>query len=115
MDTEGLLKLLNENKVDYVVIGATAFPVHGYARATLDIDIFVRPELDNIKRVKKTLTEFGYDLTDISYQDLLNKNLVRFAHNWNDGMLEYWNNGLAPFGQIYACGGDGWEPEVLSP
>jgi len=19
-------------------------------------------------------------------------------------MLEYWNNGLAPFGQIYACG-----------
>ena len=32
-------------------------------------------------------------------------NLVRCAHNWNDGMLEYWNNGLAPFGQIYACGG----------
>ena len=23
MDTEGLLKLLNDNKVDYVVIGAT--------------------------------------------------------------------------------------------
>jgi hypothetical protein len=21
------------------------------------------------------------------------QNLVRFAHNWNDGMLEYWNNG----------------------
>jgi hypothetical protein len=24
--------------------------------------------------------------------------------NWNDGMLEYWNNGMAPFGQINACG-----------
>jgi hypothetical protein len=22
-----------------------------------------------------------------------NLNLVRFAHNWNDGMLEYWNIG----------------------
>jgi hypothetical protein len=33
------------------------------------------------------------------------KNLVRCAHKWNDGMMEYWNNGLAPFGQIYACGG----------
>jgi len=22
-----------------------------------------------------------------------NKNLVRCAHNWNDGMMEYWNNG----------------------
>jgi hypothetical protein len=20
-------------------------------------------------------------------------NLVRFAHNWNDGTMEYWNNG----------------------
>ena len=36
MDTEGLLKLLNENRVDFVIIGATAFPVHGYARATLE-------------------------------------------------------------------------------
>ena len=32
-------------------------------------------------------------------------NLVRCAHNWNDGMVEYWNNGLAPFGQINANGG----------
>ena len=40
MDTESLLKLLNAHSVSYVVIGATAFPVYGYARATLDIDIF---------------------------------------------------------------------------
>lgn len=76
MDTEGLLKLLNENSVDFVIIGATAFPVYGYARATLDIDLFVRPELENIKRLKKALMEFGYDLTDISYQDLLNNKLL---------------------------------------
>ena len=41
MDTESLLKSLGTYKVRYVVIGATAFPVHGYARATLDIDIFI--------------------------------------------------------------------------
>lgn len=76
MDTEGLLELLNENKVDYVIIGAAAFPVHGYARSTLDIDIFVRPDMENIKRVKKALMEFGYDLTDISYHDLLNNKLL---------------------------------------
>jgi predicted nucleotidyltransferase len=78
MDTENLLKLLNENKVDFVIIGATAFPVYGYARATLDIDIFVRPELENIKRLKSALVKFGYDLTDISHEDLLeNKLLIR--------------------------------------
>jgi len=76
MDTEGLLKLLNENNVDFVIIGATAFPVYGYARSTLDIDIFVRPDLENIKRLKKALMQFGYDLTDISHDDLLNNKLL---------------------------------------
>ncbi len=55
MDTENLLKLLKENKVDFAVIGATAFPVHGYARATLDIDIFIRAARDNAERTWKAL------------------------------------------------------------
>ena len=36
MDTEELLRSSNEHDVRYVVIGATAFPVHGCARASLD-------------------------------------------------------------------------------
>jgi predicted nucleotidyltransferase len=76
MDTERLLKLLNENRVDFIVIGAMAFPIYGYARATLDIDLFVRPEKENIKRLKEALITFGYDLTDISYDDLLNNKLL---------------------------------------
>ena len=39
MDAERLLRLLKEHRVDFVIIGATAFPVYGYARATLDMDI----------------------------------------------------------------------------
>ena len=78
MDTEKLLRSLKENKVDFVVIGATAFPVYGYARATLDIDIFVKAEMENIKRLKKALQDFGYDLSDVSHEDLLkNKLLIR--------------------------------------
>lgn len=66
--------------MDFIIIGATAFPVYGYARATLDIDLFVRPELENIKRLKKALMEFGYDLTDISFEDLLNNKLLIRQH-----------------------------------
>jgi predicted nucleotidyltransferase len=78
MDTEKLLKSLKENKVEFVVIGATAFPVYGYARATLDIDIFVRAEMENIRRLKKALQSFGYDLSAVSHEDLLkNKLLIR--------------------------------------
>ncbi len=43
---ENLLNLLNAHNVEFVVIGATAFPVHEYARATLDRDLFIRPELE---------------------------------------------------------------------
>jgi predicted nucleotidyltransferase len=42
VDIESLLRSLNDHSVEYVLIGATAFPVHGYARATLDVDIFIR-------------------------------------------------------------------------
>jgi len=66
MATERLLRLLNENKAVYVVIGATAFPAYGYARATLDIDLFIKPSLANIRRVMKALRDFGYDLADLT-------------------------------------------------
>ena len=78
MDTEKLLKLLKENKAIFLVVGASAFPVYGYARATLDIDLFVKPDLKNIKNVMKALIEFGYDITDLSPKDFLkNKILIR--------------------------------------
>jgi len=41
MDSEELLKQLKEHKIYFVIIGATAFPVHRYACAALDIDIFI--------------------------------------------------------------------------
>ncbi|KAF0125755.1 MAG: hypothetical protein FD189_1937 [Elusimicrobia bacterium] len=76
MDAEQLLKLLKEHKADFVVIGATAFPVHGYARATLDIDIFIRPSAENAQKVWNALSEFGYDLTDVGISDMLEKKLL---------------------------------------
>jgi len=36
VDIESLLRSSNDHSVGYVPIGATAFPVYGYARATLD-------------------------------------------------------------------------------
>jgi len=76
MDTEDLLRLLKEHKVDFVIIGATAFPVHGYVRATLDIDIFIRPKRQNAERTWNALKEFGYDMSDVSVDDLLTKKVL---------------------------------------
>jgi predicted nucleotidyltransferase len=78
MDTERLLRLLKENKACFLVIGASAFPVYGYARATLDIDIFIRPDHRNVERTMKALEQFGYDLMDLTPEDFMkNKILIR--------------------------------------
>jgi predicted nucleotidyltransferase len=76
LDTESLLKSLSDHKVDFVVIGATAFPIHGYARATLDIDLFVRPTPENVHRVLAALRSFGYDVEDLTEEDLLKKKVL---------------------------------------
>ena len=76
MDTEQLLKLLKENQVKFVIIGATAFPVYGYSRATLDIDIFIKPEKANARRTLKALKKFGYDVSDITIDELLTKKIL---------------------------------------
>lgn len=76
MDTESLLKSLKDHKVKFVVIGATAFPVHGYSRATLDIDIFIRPEISNAGKTLSALKDFGYDVSDIEVDEILTKKIL---------------------------------------
>ncbi|MBN1362342.1 MAG: nucleotidyltransferase [Sedimentisphaerales bacterium] len=76
MDVEGLLRSLKEHKVRFVVIGATAFPVHGYSRATLDTDIFIEPTARNAERARNALRAFGYDMTDVTIDDLLTKKVL---------------------------------------
>lgn len=76
MNAEKLLKLLKESRIKFVIIGATAFPVHGYSRATLDIDIFIKPERTNAQRTRKALKQFGYDVSDVTVDDLLTKKVL---------------------------------------
>ncbi len=111
MRTEGLLRSLKEHKVDFVIIGATAFPVHGYARATLDIDIFIKPDEVNAERTWHALRAFGYDLSDIKKEDLLKKKLLirQYAveadfHPFVKGISfeEVWKNKVrAKFGKTF--------------
>jgi len=111
MHTEQLLKLLKENEVRFVIIGATAFPVHGYSRATLDTDIFIKPDKANAQRTLKALREFGYDVTTLTPDDLLTKKvLIRQymvetdVHPFVTGITfeRVWNNKLkARFGKTF--------------
>jgi predicted nucleotidyltransferase len=76
MDIESLLKSLRDHAVDFVVIGAVALPVHGFVRATQDVDVFIRPVPDNARRTLEALRAFGYDVTDLTVEDLLTKKVL---------------------------------------
>jgi predicted nucleotidyltransferase len=52
-----ILRTLNENRVDYVVIGGIAVQAQGYIRATRDLDIIVRPTTLNLTRLSEA---FGH-------------------------------------------------------
>ena len=55
---ELLLALLNAD-VRFVVIGGIAVGVHGYVRATRDLDIVPDPDLENLRRLARLLSEIG--------------------------------------------------------
>jgi predicted nucleotidyltransferase len=77
-----ILKALAWEKVEYILIGGFAVILHGLARLTADIDIFIKPEAENLERLKKALKEvFPKDLEidSVSLQDLEEYAVVRFG------------------------------------
>ena len=62
---EELLRLLEKNKVEYVIVGGYAVAFHGYPRFTKDIDIFFRKSDKNISAIRKALVNFGFPEHDI--------------------------------------------------
>jgi predicted nucleotidyltransferase len=66
---EMLQCLLGEN-VRFLLVGAYAVAVHGFPRATKDIDFFVWATPDNAANLMRALTKFGAPLHDISEADL---------------------------------------------
>ena len=56
-----LLRALNREGVEYVVVGAVALGLHGLARATEDVDIFLRPTPDNVAGLKRALSAVWSD------------------------------------------------------
>ena len=69
-DFKDLLSAFNAQKVEYLVVGAHALAAYGHVRATKDLDIWVRPTLENAKNVVSALRSFGAALHDLTEDDL---------------------------------------------
>ncbi len=69
-DFRDLLSTFNAHRVDYLVVGAHALAAHGHVRATGDLDVWVRPDPANARRVLAALQAFGAPLKDLGETDL---------------------------------------------
>ena len=75
-DFRDLLALLNEHEVEYLIVGGYALAFHGVPRFTGDIDVFVRPEPKNAKRILDALSDFGFQFSNLNVDDFLSPDKV---------------------------------------
>lgn len=61
-DFRDVVVQLADAQVEFVIVGAFALAFHGAPRASGDIDVFVRPSVDNAARVYDALIQFGAPL-----------------------------------------------------
>ena len=64
-----LISALDENEIEYAVCGGLSLAIHGFARATLDIDILIRAE--SLEKAYKIAETKGFDIRglDISFKE----------------------------------------------
>jgi len=65
-DFDEFIASLTAHGVEFVVVGAYALAFHGVPRFTGDLDILVRPSLENAARVLDALEAFGFPVPDLS-------------------------------------------------
>lgn len=69
-DFKDMLSAFSEEGVEYLLVGAFAVAIHAVPRATGDIDLWVRPDPVNARRVWRALASFGAPLSKLSEEDL---------------------------------------------
>jgi len=70
-DFREFIELLNKNEVRYLVVGGYAVGFHGYPRYTKDLDVWVDVDLENAKKIKRSLDEFGFNESGLTESDFL--------------------------------------------
>ncbi len=110
----GITEALNEREIDYAVCGGWAMAIHGFLRATTDIDLIIVAE--DLEKVIETARSCGFDIeglplnfdqgqtlirriskVDQETNELITLDLIlateKYSEVWNDRRLVKWNSG----------------------
>lgn len=76
-----VIEALENESVDYVLIGGFAVVLHGFPRLTQDIDFFIKPTEENISKLNKALRSVFHDpaIDEISLDELRRYPVIRYG------------------------------------
>jgi hypothetical protein len=75
-DFRDILSAFRAENVEFLIVGSYAIAAHAEARATQDIDIWVRPSEENSRRVMRALYRFGAPTSNLSERDFQSSDLI---------------------------------------
>lgn len=80
-DFKDFLKLLNDHEADYLLVGGYAVGYHGYPRATVDLDIWIKRNRENAKKLVTIVKRFGFDVKELNEALFTSKEkIIRMGH-----------------------------------
>jgi hypothetical protein len=115
MEFDKLLALLDafeKERVEYVLVGGAAVNLHGIIRATEDMDFFVRPDPENVERLKRALRTVWNDpeIDQISAGDLAGQYpTIRYGPPDEDFVVDI----LSRLGEAFSFADIAWNPVVI--
>lgn len=75
-DFKEFLKSLNDHEVEYLLIGGYAVGFHGYPRMTADLDVWIRVNPSNARRIVAAFHAFGLTVPEISEEQFLARDKI---------------------------------------
>src|SRR3989344_93704 len=87
------LRTLNTAKIDYVVCGGAAVVMFGFTRMTIDLDLIVSLEKDNLSKLYDTLLRLGYKTrVPVKKDEFIQKEiLAKLAKEKNMKVLSFYD------------------------
>ena len=71
-DFREFINTLNQQEVDYILVGGFSVILYGYSRTTGDLDIWVKKSKENYKKLYNAFIKFGMPVFDMTEENFLN-------------------------------------------
>jgi hypothetical protein len=79
-DFREFIRLLNANKVEYLIIGGHAVIYYGYVRYTGDLDVWINNSRENVEKTLKVLDEFGFGSLGLKREDFVQDAIIQLGY-----------------------------------